>query len=109
MKIVATDHALVVVEDYLERHKPFIEHAQALKLMAGQHPANWCINKNERQPMIELARHGINCILAENEQLAGTERVKSWLYQKKLFFVESRVQRTIKQMFALKHAEGRQG
>ena len=107
VKIVATDHALIVVEDYLERHRPYIEHAAELKRLAGPNPAYYCINKNERQPMIELARHGVNCQLAENEQLAGTERVKSWLYQGNLYFVESRVPRTVKQMLALRHAEAR--
>ena len=107
-KVVATDHALVVVEDYLERFGAFIEHAAALKLLAGPNPTTYCINKNELQPSIELERHGINVTRAENEQLAGTERVKSWLHQKRLFFVESRVPRTIEQMRSLRHAKPRQ-
>ena len=68
---------------------------------------HWVINKNERQPMLELARLGINCEPAENDQFAGTERVKTWLHNKQLWFVESRVPRTVKQMMALRYAGAR--
>ena len=57
--------------------------------------------------MLELARLGINCEPAENDQFAGTERVKTWLHNKQLWFVESRVPRTVKQMMALRYAGAR--
>ena len=107
-KIVVTEFGLVVVGEYLERHKSFVEHAQAIKAMTFSHgngPVRYAINKNERQPMIELSQHGIFCERAQNDQVAGTERVKSWLHSKQLFFVQSCVPRTIEQMKSLRWAD----
>jgi hypothetical protein len=106
-KIVSTERGLVVVGEYLERHKSFIEHAGSMKRLAGINPAQvkWAINKNERQPMIELAQHGIMCMPAQNDIVAGTERVKSWLHTKQLWFVESTCPKTIKQMKAYRWDE----
>jgi hypothetical protein len=107
-KLVVTEFGVVVVGEYLERHKSFIEHASAIKSMAHSHgfgPIRYAINKNERQPLIELAQHGIFCERAANDQVAGTERVKSWLHAKQLFFVESLVPRTIVQMKSLRWAD----
>lgn len=105
VKLISTEMGLVVVGDYLERNKTFIEHASALKRLAGNTNARWAINKNERQPKIELGQHGISCMSAENDVVAGTERVKSWLHTKQLWFIESRCLRTIKQMKAYRWAE----
>ncbi len=104
VKMVTCEKGLVVVGEYLERHKSFIEHALSLKRLAGNSNVKWAINRNERQPMIELAQHGIHCQPAENDVIAGTERVKSWLHMKQLFFVESLCPRTIKQMKAYRWA-----
>jgi hypothetical protein len=105
VKIVSTEDGLVVVDEYLERHKSFVEHAHALKRMASAPQVRWSINKNERQPMIELAQHGIYCQRAENDVVAGTERVKSWLHAKQLWFVSAKCPQTIKQMKAYRWAE----
>lgn len=105
VKVVSTEGGLVVVGEYLERHKSFIQHAASLRWLAGSPTAKWAINKNERQPMIELSQHGINCIPAENDVVAGTERVKSWLHQKQLFFIESLCPITLEQMKAYRWAE----
>lgn len=109
VKLVATEMGLIAVKDYLERNRSFLEHANELKRLAYPHTAKFSINKNEKQPMIELAQHGVNCQRAENDQLAGVERVKSWLYQGKLWFVEgpNYCDRTIQQMSALRMAENR--
>ena len=109
VKLVSTEKGLVVVGEYLERHKTFIQHASAMKVLAAQNGSNassakWAINKNERQPMLELAQHQIFCQSAENDVVAGTERVKSWLHTKGLWFVESACPRTIKQMKAYRWA-----
>ena len=107
-KIVATESGLVVVGEYLERHRSFVEHAASIKAMTFSHgfgPVRYAINKNERQPMIELAQHGIFCERAQNDQVAGTERVKSWLHAHQLFFVEQLVPRTITQMKSLRWAD----
>ncbi len=105
VKLVATELGLVVVGEYLERDKVFAQHCYNLKAMANSPTTRWGINKNERQPMMELAQHGIFCQKAENEIVAGTERVKSWLQAKQLWFVESRVPQTLNQMHAYRWAD----
>lgn len=104
VKLVSTEKGLVVIGEYLERHRSFVEHAYSIKALAGSSTAKYAINKNERQPMIELAQHGIICQPAENDVVAGTERVKSWLHAKQLYFVESHCPQTIKQMKAYRWA-----
>ena len=84
-----------------------MEHAHNLRRLAHPHPVKWAINKNERQPMLELARHDIICQPAENDQLAGIERVKTWLFNRQLWFVEDLCRRTIQQMLTLRYADPR--
>jgi hypothetical protein len=105
VKLVSTEAGLVVVGEYLERHRSFIEHSASLKRLAGSPTARWALNKNERQGVIELAQHGISCQRSENDIVAGTERVKSWLHMKQLFFVEDLCPRTIRQMKAYRWSE----
>lgn len=105
VKLVSCEQGLVVVGEYLERNKSFIEHATSLKLLAGSWTTKWAINKNERQGSIELAQHGINCQKAENDVIAGIERVKSWLYAGQLFFAEPLCHKTVQQMKSYRWAE----
>lgn len=107
VKIVATEKGLIVVGEYLERHKSFIEHAGNLKRLAGASsvPVKWAMNKNERQAMIEFAQHAIYPMLAENEIVAGTERVKTWLHRRQLWFAEEACPKTLEQMRAYRWAE----
>lgn len=105
VKLISTEKGLVVVGEYLERHKSFVEHANAIKWLANSPQARWGINKNERQPMIELAQHGIFCQKSQNDIVAGTERVKTWLHNKQLWFIESACPQTIKQLNAYRWAE----
>lgn len=105
VKLVSTELGLVVVGEYLERNRSFIQHANEMKKLANSSSARWGINKNEKQPMIELAQHGIYCQPAENDVVAGTERVKSWLHTRQLWFVEERCPKTIKQMKSYRWAE----
>lgn len=107
VKLLSTEAGLVCIGDYLERDKAFIEHKNDLLRLAGPHTVRWAINKNERQPMIELSQHGINCNPAHNDQLAGIERVKSWLVNRQLWFIEALCPRTLKQMKALRWADPR--
>jgi hypothetical protein len=97
VKLVSTELGLVVVGEYLERHRSFIQHAGSIKMLAASSNTRYAINRNERQPMIELAQHQIYCQPSENDVVAGTERVKSWLHAKQLWFVESLCPMTIKQ------------
>ena len=105
VKLVSTEQGLVVVGEYLERHRTFSLHAAELRALAGSSTAKWGINKNERQPMLELAQHGIFCQRSENDIVAGTERVKSWLQAKQLWFVEDRCPQTLNQMRSYRWAD----
>ena len=108
VKIAVIEQGLVVIDEYLERNKPFIEHKFHLWGMANNAATRWAINKNDKQGMIELAQppHAIsNLHPAENELISGTERVKSWLTAKQLFFAAPKCPRTIKQMKSYRWAE----
>ena len=105
VKLVSCERGLVVIGEYLERHRSFIEHAGSLRMLAANQNTRWAINKNERQPMIELAQHGIFCQPTENDVVSGTERVKSWLHTKQLWFVKDRCPMTIQQMKAYRWAK----
>lgn len=105
VKLISTEKGLVVVGEYLERHRSFLQHCTELKRLANSSTTRWGINKNERQPMIELAQHGIYCQKAENDQIAGTERVKSWLQARQLWFIESLCPKTLNQMRSYRYAE----
>ena len=105
IKLVSTEQGLVVIGEYLERDKSFIEHAAALKRLAANSHARYAINKNERQGMIEFAQHAINCSPANNDQVAGIERVKSWLHVGQLYFFEPKCPQLIRQMKAYRWAE----
>ena len=108
VKLVSCEKGLVVIGEYLERHRSFVQHATEIKRLAGAGNPKYAINRNERQPIIELAQHGIFCQSAENDQIAGIERVKSWLHAKQLFFVVDRCPRTVKQMKAYRWAPDKQ-
>lgn len=105
VKIVSTEKGLVVIGEYLERHKSFVQHAGSIRMLAGSSTARYAINRNERQPTIELAQHGIFCAPAENDVVSGTERVKSWLHCRQLFFAADKCPITIKQMKSYRWAE----
>ena len=101
LKVVATPNGLYVTDEYLQRDRSYVEHFEDMKMMVGSNPVRWCINKNERQAMIEMSQHGVHAVGAENDQLNGIERVKTWLQSRKLWFVGERVPKTIEQMSSL--------
>ena len=105
VKIVSTEKGLVVVGEYLERQKTFIEHAAAIKALGGGGSVRYAINKNERQPTIELAQYGIYCQPAENDVMSGIQRVNAWLITHQLFFAESKCPNTIQELKAYRWAE----
>lgn len=112
VKLVSTPGGFVVVDEYLERERSFIKHAEFLKILGGWNGTDWigvkprfAINKNDKQASIELAQHGVYCAKAENDQVVGCERVKSWLHTNQLFFAASRASKTVKQMQSYRYAE----
>jgi len=105
VKLVSTENGLVVVGEYLARDKSFIEHAAQIKRLAGSYSTKFAINKNERQGMIELGQHDIICQPANNDQVAGIERVKSWLHSGQLYFIEAKCPQLLRQLKAYRWAE----
>lgn len=105
VKVVSSERGLVVVGEYLERHRTFMQHANEIRRLAASSSTKYHLNKNERQGMIELGQHGIYCQGSENDVIAGTERVKSWLLNKQLWFVEALAPRTIKEFKAYRWAD----
>lgn len=110
VKAITTDRGIIIVGEYLHRHRSFAEHKHEILKLAGNPNTRWSINKNEAQPRIELAQAptGIFCAPAENDIVAGTERVKAWLYQKQMWFVKSHCPQTIRQMQTYRWAESKQ-
>lgn len=105
LKVVSTERGLVCVGEYLQRHRPVIQHALELKALAASSNIRWAINKTEAQIILELAQHGIFCQPSENDLIAGIERIKTWLHTKQLWFVESKVPLTIRQMRSYRWAD----
>lgn len=110
--ILASEKGLVVAGEYLERNKPMAEHALGLRRMLGSFnpgapftPANWAVDRSQRQAQIELAQHGIITTPAENDVVAGIERVKSWMHAGQLWILERFAPRTVEQMAAYQWAE----
>ena len=109
---VLTEHGIVWVADYLERHKPMADHVAAIRrLTEGFSQVTYAIDRSARQITIELAQHGIYAAPAENAVEAGIRRVESWLKTGRMWFLESRVPRMIDQMRSYRWAEntGRDG
>jgi hypothetical protein len=110
--LVACERGLVVLGEYLQRDKPVMEHRNGLLALVGQFdpghplvPSCWAVDRSQRQFATELAQFGIYVTPAENAVVDGIRRVQSWLAAHQLFFVETRVPRTIEQMRGYQWAE----
>lgn len=107
--IVGTEKGLVVVGEYLARDSAAIKHAQGLYAMLHRcrisGAQTWAIDRSQKQMAIELAQHGIYATAAENDVVAGIQRVKSWLYSGRLFIVRERCQKLVQEMFSYRWAE----
>lgn len=105
--IVVTEHALVVVQDFLERQKAT---SQAHDIIASQflwwrfNDKTFASGKNELQLRLEWALKGTGVVMAENKHEIGIQRVQSWLLTKQLKFAYT-VKRTIEQMAAYRYAD----
>lgn len=107
--IVSTEKGLLVVGEYLARDATAMKHAQGLfemlqrcKISSAQ---TWAIDRSQKQMAIELAQHGIYTTQAENDVVAGIQRVKSWLFAGRLFLVRERCPKLVQQMFSYRWAD----
>jgi hypothetical protein len=107
--LVATEFGLVVVGEYLARNAAAIQHARAIWGLFEQYrvppPSTFAIDRSAKQAAIELAQHGLFCVGAENEVMAGIQRVKSWLLGRRLWFVRSRCPKLLEQLYSYRFAE----
>ena len=103
--LVVTEKGIVAVRDYLERQRAFSAHLMAIKVQFPVHGPEvlWCANKNEAQLRLEFNAHGVLVAPSENDQMAGIQRVLSWLYTGQLKFAYT-CSRTYEQMKTLRFA-----
>ncbi len=105
--LVVTDRGIIVVADYLERQRAFGTHFAALK--EGFHKVLdenvlWAANRNEAQLRLEFSAQGISVAPAENDVMAGIQRVLSWLYSGQ-FKIAYTAPRTLDQMKKYRYAD----
>lgn len=101
---VVTPKGIVIVGDYLERQRAFSTHLASIQhQFAVGESVMWSANRNEAQLRLELANHGILVAPAENDVMAGIQRVLSWLYtgQLKIAYTAGR---TFEQMKKYRYA-----
>lgn len=98
---VATPQGLIVCREYAAIAQATAVHAEAVKGFFPGLEVRYGVDKRRRQDQIELSQQGIFAILV-GDAVGGAggsiERVKTWLHMQKMFFVKSRVPKTIAQM-----------
>lgn len=97
VSLVNTPAGLIVVGEYCERHKPAKLHAAGIVAMPGVVKPRYAIDRSQLQMQIELAQHGLFATPAENDVVAGIERVKSWAIVNRLWIVKSRCPKLIRE------------
>lgn len=109
--LVQGEHGLVAMEEHLQRDLSAFKTKHALARMVATYnpaqpfqPMSWAIDRSQKQWAIELAQEplAIMTSAAENNVVAGIERVKSWLHTRRLWFYAPRVPRTLEQMRSYK-------
>ena len=91
VKIIATHHGLVVVDEYRKRMTAYADHVAEIRKWAyGHDHVTYVVDRTATQGQIELAAHGLPTAAAENSVVLGIQRVQSWLKSKRIFFVASR-------------------
>lgn len=108
--IVKTEHALVVVGDYLERMKANSQAHDDVHIKLGPqglglfNDKTFAANKNALSLRLEWGLKNTGVGMAENDQTVGIQRVQSWLLTGQLKFAYT-ADRTIKQMSAYRYAD----
>ncbi len=106
--VVPTPAGLVICGEYLERQQAMMTHLASIQGRFGTarfSNIKWAANKNEAQLRLEFGLRGVGVIPAENKHALGIQRVQSWLTTGQMFFVASRVPKTIEQMKAYRYAD----
>lgn len=105
VEMVVTENAIVITFDYLERQRAFSTHLAAIRALFRQ-TSNilWAANRNDAQLRLEFNAQGILVAPAENDVMAGIQRVLAWLYTKQLKIAYT-APRTFEQMKTYRYAE----
>jgi len=105
--IVKTEHALVVIGDYLERmkaHSAAHDDVHSQLLLRHFNDRTYAANKNALNIRLEWGLKGTGVGMAENKHEIGIQRVQSWLLTGQLKFAYC-AERTIRQMSAYRYAD----
>ena len=111
--LVITERGLVCIGEYLERNRPILDHFHGITMeMCGRYspaapfkPERYAIDRSQKQWAMELAILGMPCVPANNDVIAGINRVKSWMRLKQIAFIEAACPKTIKQLQGYQWAE----
>ncbi len=111
--LLVTEAGLVVIGEYLQRHRSTREHAVGMKELLAwrnrEHPLEpelWARDKSAAQAGIDLSLDGIWTQPAPNKVEDGVRRVQSWLHGKQLWFLRWRCPQLLDQLYGLRWAEG---
>lgn len=97
--LIVTEAGLVCAGEYLERNKTFAEHADGIRRMESPFTIERRgYDRSQKQAALELVNQGLYVIPAENDVIAGIQRVSTWLRRKQLWFIKRRVPRLIEQL-----------
>lgn len=79
LQIVASPRGLVVVGEYEDRQKPYGIHAERIKAMRRGFDSRIAIDRSQAQAITELVQYGLYAQAAENDVVAGINRVSAWM------------------------------
>jgi len=84
--LVSTPFGMIAVREYRQRLRALAAHLQALQRVVGDLKPQWACSRQELEIQIEFAQHRVSVCPVESDDLAGIQRVQSWLHAKQLFF-----------------------
>lgn len=97
--MVLTERGLIVVGEHRARLTALLDHVAAIRrLRGGLQDMRYAIDRSAKQIIIELAQHDIYAQPAENNVIAGIQRVQAWMKSRKIAFVASHVPRLLEEL-----------
>lgn len=85
VQFVQTPRGLVAIGEYEQRNAVYKQHAEAILAMRrGLTNMRVGIDRSQAQAQIELAQYGLYTVPADNDVVAGVNRVAAWLLASKL-------------------------
>jgi hypothetical protein len=101
-----TPRGLVAVGEHVRREAAISFHVAAMRgLWGGRAVSPIGIDRSAAQIAIELAQHQVYTMQAENNVVAGIQRMTSWMVAKQFFLIERAVPRTIEQFSSYRWAD----